>query len=243
MAQDKPEFSRLEKLATDLLLGQDDFDTLKINVQQLKYDYPIAFDSIQHYCQVTKRNVREVEIECLNNGCTLVISEGYLILYNQEHSLDRINWTLAHEVGHVYAGHTRDGEKEEIEAHFFAAQLLMPEAVIRKLKNEIGFLDFGWIYCYFFVSLQSSIKRVNTLNSKYYTKNRDACLLLNKFHSAISDLVSFSRNDYQQFHLDIEYAHALLDDVQEPFKNQYILNSPEESKKFLPLGRTYIPNF
>lgn len=210
-----PNFKRLDRLATELLLKQKDFISLKIDVRQLDYDYPIHFDSIQHYCEVTKRSENEVELECLNNGYTLILTEGYLLLYNELHSPKRINWTLAHEIGHIYAGHLYDGDIEEIEAHFFAAQLLMPEAILRKLKQDLGFLDFAWIYNNFNVSMDASVKRVKTLNSKGYAKDRWATLLLSKFSDARKELLNRLLSSPANFHKDMERTHEIYNQMQE----------------------------
>lgn len=101
----------------------------------------------------------------------------------------------------------------------------MPEAVIRKLMHEFGFLDFGWIYAYFNISLQAAVKRVNTLSAKYYKKDMAACLLLNKFIAPVRALVDFFWNNSSKFYFDIEYAHALLEEVKEPYKSLYVLTS------------------
>lgn len=123
----------------------------------LQYDYDIIFDSMQNYCKITGTTWERMGFEKVKNGHTVKINtDKYLILYNEEHSPERINWTVGHEIGHIYFGHKDDGKKSEIETSCFTAQLITPESPIRKLAHEFGFLDFGWIYNNFFVSLQSS---------------------------------------------------------------------------------------
>ena len=61
-----------------------------------------------------------------------------LILYNKEKYGPRMKHTLWHEIGHVKCDHNKHSEKEEIEAHFFAAQANAPNVLIKtiaKLQN------------------------------------------------------------------------------------------------------------
>lgn len=53
-------------------------------------------------------------------------------------SRTRINWTIAHELGHIFLCHTSDGKREESEANRFAAAFLMPEDVLRFLDCSLG---------------------------------------------------------------------------------------------------------
>ena len=63
-------------------------------------------------------------------GFTVKSGSLSLIFYDDRiQSRERINWTLAHELGHVCLRHTSDGKREESEANRFAAAFLMPEDV------------------------------------------------------------------------------------------------------------------
>lgn len=77
-------------------------------------------------------------------------SDDYLIVYDERvDNIQRIRWTLAHEIGHIIMGHliefdatalNRRGldEKEygilEVEAHWFAAELLAPKTIITRFS-------------------------------------------------------------------------------------------------------------
>lgn len=63
-------------------------------------------------------------------------------------------------------GHVKDGEKEEIEAHFFAAQLFMPEYSILMMKNEHGKVSYKDLIEIFGVSEEDALKRIKTMNRK-----------------------------------------------------------------------------
>lgn len=154
-----PDFSIAQNKASELLAYQDSIDSLRINVARLKFHYKIHFDSLQNYCYFTNKSFQQMGFDKTENGCVVQLSENeFLILYNANHSHERINWTLAHEIGHIYLGHQADGTKEEIEAHFFAAQLLMPEIVLYQLAQELGSIDYIFIYDHCFVSMTAAWK-------------------------------------------------------------------------------------
>jgi Zn-dependent peptidase ImmA (M78 family) len=69
----------------------------------------------------------------------------YITIYNETMSLERIRWTLAHEIGHIYLRHLIDFAETNVlkgltldqykvlerEAHIFASELLAPIAVLK----------------------------------------------------------------------------------------------------------------
>lgn len=170
----KPNFRLCEKLATQLLSIQDIAST-KIDIRKLKYDKNIFFDTIQNYATLTHtpiENFINPKTQLLSEGCCIPIKENgneiYLVLYNdKDQSDEHLNWTLAHEIGHIYMGHQYDSEIQEIEAHFFAAQLLMPEYVIF-MMSKLGKLTADDIYMLFNVSLPAARKRLITYQKKSY---------------------------------------------------------------------------
>lgn len=167
----KPNFSLCVDLATKLLARQN-LTSTKIDIMKLKYDKNIYFDSIQHYAAVTNtpiENFINPKNQLLSEGCTIPMYESnlFLVLYNDKYqSREHLNWTLAHEIGHIYCGHKKDSRTEEIEAHFFAAQLLMPEYTIYEMTNY-GLVNTEAIYSLFNVSFTAASKRIATLNKRY----------------------------------------------------------------------------
>lgn len=87
--------------------------------------------------------------ECFNNySGYFTIDEGKpTIYYNSEEAESRINFTIAHELGHYVNGDTdvpRDTnlsfdrynhDAREVNANRFAAELLMPDNVVKHLIN------------------------------------------------------------------------------------------------------------
>lgn len=167
----KPDFERCTVEATKLLYKQDVSNRI-LNIQNLIYDKNIVFDSIQNYCQLTKQPLSKflsVEKQMLHDGCTIYNpdSDYYVILYNSEiRVFEHLNWTLAHEIGHVYLGHLKDDNTEEVEAHYFAAQLLMPDFAIKMIAHEHGKVSVEDIIEIFGVSEEAAIKRIGTMKRR-----------------------------------------------------------------------------
>lgn len=60
----------------------------------------------------------------------------YLVCYRADGNRARMNFTLAHELGHIVLGHSGTAPGEEGEADQFASHLLCPRPVLRRLVTE-----------------------------------------------------------------------------------------------------------
>ena len=166
----KPDFERCTNLATMLLYQQKIEDRI-LDIRSLTYDKKIYFDTIQGYAFYTRTPISAFPVSddgLLKDGCTLVLgNDEYLILYNnQVNNYEHLNWTLAHEIGHIYLGHTQDGPIEEIEAHFFAAQLFMPEYSLYMMHRNYGPVYAKDLVEIFGVSPEAARNRIKTMNKK-----------------------------------------------------------------------------
>lgn len=167
----KPNFDIAECLARELRLSQYD-NCLSLDIRKMNFSKPIIIDTFQNYSRLTGIPIENLTArEKLNDGYTIVANNIYIILYDEQILYsERLNWTLAHEVGHIYLNHSRDGSIEEVEAHWFAAELLAPEIIIRAIarqRNEIGRkLDVFDIQDLFHISYEASMKRVSSINRK-----------------------------------------------------------------------------
>lgn len=167
----KPDFDRAEFLARKLRLSQEN-NCLSLDVTKMTFDLPIIIDTFENYSLITKIPINELTINgTLKDGYTVCYSDVYIVLYHDNTVYDeRLNWTLAHEVGHIYLNHTKDENNEEVETHWFAAELLAPEIIIREIarqRNKIGkSLDAFDIQELFHISYEASMKRVSSINRK-----------------------------------------------------------------------------
>lgn len=164
------DFSRAASLATRLLLRQRLY-SLKIDVAALVYDKNIIFDSYKNFCRNSRATLNALENNGdMRDGCTIIRSRGggavYIVLYNDRiKSRGRRSFTLAHEVGHIYLGHERDGPDDEAEANHFAAQLLLPSALVYELLKHHDFkLTPDELALIFGVSKQAAATRLKQLS-------------------------------------------------------------------------------
>ena len=102
------------------------------------------------------------------DGITLRRGEQCIVLYNEAiTNRGRLCWTIAHELGHVYLNHSGETPNEQREADRFAADLLLPEAVIRFLDCQGEHpLTPEEMTTYFAASLTACRHRRRQLDSK-----------------------------------------------------------------------------
>ncbi len=192
----KPDFSKAYSEATNLLLEQS-FDDLHIDVRKFNFTRKkIIIDSVQRYANTVRRPVSDFICEEIN-GCCVLKKRGYSIIlyYDTVCCEERKHWGIIHELGHIYLEHTDDSEKSEIEANFFAAQVVMPEQVLRYLRDYKGSLNSAEIYKYFNASQEAVKKRIKTLNKSkpYYHVTENDRALIDKFKPIIQS--EFSVNE------------------------------------------------
>ncbi len=68
-----------------------------------------------------------------DDGYIIKSDESYIIFYNPTHSRQRIRYTLACQLSHIFLGHILNGvsdKKTDMEASYFADELLMPLSVL-----------------------------------------------------------------------------------------------------------------
>ena len=98
-----------------------------------------------------------------------------IIFYNESiNSKSRIRFSIAHEFGHDQMHHKLNDSSnyqiQEIEANFFAAQLLMPEQIINELIKRGNRISKENLILWFGVSEQAAIKRLDTLRKIDFSK-------------------------------------------------------------------------
>lgn len=139
---------------------------------------------------------------------------AYIIFFNQAEVEYRVRFGIMHEFGHYILGHVFNLKetdplyhKQEMEANCFAAQMLMPEQVLRECKNRGKALTVEYIMKSFEVSDEAAIKRRKTLaNTVYEWKSRaekeyDDIIVL-KYASMINRIAPKRISDYN---FDEEY--------------------------------------
>lgn len=162
----KPDFDKAQNAATELILRQDIKD-LYIDVRDFALPPNVIIVSIQEFSRNTGFDITELERRCVDGAC-LVNERGFSFIFydNRIQNEQRKHWGIAHELGHVFLMHTDDDKKSEIEAHFFAAQIVTPEIVLWDICKRQGSLyDYELLNC-FNVSAEAASKRISTLKRR-----------------------------------------------------------------------------
>lgn len=119
--------------------------------------------SFQRYGMHARMDIRRLmQSQDLQDGfaCREIRPGVKLILYDEDMPWDRARFTCLHEVGHLRLSHLRHGPREEVEAHFFAGQMLMPNAVLRALHLRGQALTPAFLMEVFGVSRQAAEKKL-----------------------------------------------------------------------------------
>jgi len=117
--------------------------------------------------------VKELMLKTSEDGFSTGLDNGkWDIFYNDEGcDATRINYTIAHELGHIIVDHHTTSEVAEAEANFFGAYLLVPIPLV----HVLGLTETVEIQSVFNVGFQVARNSLNRYN-KWLTCNEKAYL-------------------------------------------------------------------
>lgn len=132
----------------------------------------------------------------------------HIIFYNQDEPPYRIRFSIMHEFGHYVLKHKMNLSnddplyvKQELEANCFAAQILMPEQILRTASSRGKILGIDFIGKSFEVSDEAADKRRKTMANTVYEwrsraeKEYDDIITL-KYDEFINDIAPRKTNFY-----------------------------------------------
>ena len=163
----KPDFDKAQNAATKFLLSQD-IKSLYIDVRNFVLPSDVIIVSIQEFSRNTGFDSAELKRRCIDGGACLVRDQGFNFIFYDDDipNEQRKHWGITHELGHIFLEHTNDKRESEIEAHFFAAQLIAPEIVLWELYKRKGKLSDYDLFTHFNLSYEAASKRITTLNRR-----------------------------------------------------------------------------
>lgn len=181
-----------------LIKEQTDIRLFKYSKALLKYGIPV-----EHFG---------------SESAVLMEYEGaYIIFYNEDEKECRVRFSIGHELGHYIFKHKMNlsesdplYHKQEIEANCFAAQLLMPEQIIREAIKRGKTPSIDYIMKAFEVSQKAAEKRKETLAKYEYEwrkreeKEYDDIIMMR--YSSFTDAIAPKKN--KDLYYDYEYEDS-----------------------------------
>lgn len=172
----RPDIRKAMNAADELLLAAIAVTTFPYSVTELiKCTTDIQVRSFQY--------LRQKGINPLAFGSedALIFSYNGMVImaYDRMAVTTRIRFSILHELGHFILNHDMRQDipkalydKQEVEANYFAAQLLMPEQILGELRRRLVRLDRQALKKYFGVSGESSDIRLGNLDQGLAIRSR-----------------------------------------------------------------------
>lgn len=154
-----------------LTLLEQDIREFPIPVKKIKCK-GVKICSYQKYAEITGATLEQITLRHELDDAFLLrgLRPGItLILYNKGKYPPRMKHTLWHEIGHIKCEHKKHSEKEEIEAHFFAAQITAPNVLIKALYKRGYSISTQFLMECFGISKEAAEKKMEYLRK--YTFN------------------------------------------------------------------------
>ena len=163
----KPDFEKSYITANNILVSSDVLTSFPFKVKDI-----IKKEDDIKCCSYKKAKKFNVNIEDFGSKSAVLIrmENNKIIFYNEEESIPRIKFSILHEYGHYKLQHDlniKDKDmykKFEVETNYFAAQLLIPEQLIRELQSRGKRITKQLLIDLFQVSEIAAQKRISTLN-------------------------------------------------------------------------------
>jgi len=165
------DFVKVYSKANEILASTSVIETFPFRISQL-----IKEQSDIRLCKYSKALSKyNIPMEHFGSESAELMEYGgaYIIFYNDAEKEYRVRFSIGHEFGHYVFGHKMNLKeddplyhKQEVEANCFAAQLLMPEQIIREAVHRGEKSNIDYLMKSFDVSKEAAEKRRDSL-AKY----------------------------------------------------------------------------
>ena len=110
-----------------------------------------------------------LDIRALGSESAVVVELGgkQIIFYDKSKPEGHVKFSILHEMGHPANGHDLSikdldtYQKYEVETNYFAAQLLMPEQLLREMQRRRKSITVPFLMEHFGVSAVAAVKQIN----------------------------------------------------------------------------------
>lgn len=177
---EKPDFGAAVKAARTFSIEYK-LSNFPLHLEELELP-DIFVSSYLDFEQLTECSIQTFLPDgAIQDGFTIMQDGKAIVLYNQDIATpQRKNWTIAHELAHICLQHKVDNDKEEVEANFFAAELLAPMPIIDQLATNGASISVEFLEKTFYLSHMAAEKRYEQyklhIENKHRSKNDDISL-------------------------------------------------------------------
>ncbi len=162
----------IRQLSAKLLLAQNNLSPV-IDVRDMVLPKNIFILSFDEYSRITGYPVKELTHNgTYIDGYTIIADNMKIVLYSSKYDFScpqRLRFSLAHEIGHIFLGHTKDDDKSEEEANYFASQVVAHDAIVVSMLTGNWNVDLDFIRDQLGISWDTAI-----LKLKYINRNKRA---------------------------------------------------------------------
>lgn len=172
----KPNFAGAYSKANEILVKSSVISTFPFSPTTLvKEQTPIV---CRTYAKAKKYGI---EMRDFGSESAVIMTMGgkYIIFYDESKPMTHVGFSILHEFGHAVNKHDfrkkndETYKRYEVETNYFAAQLLMPEQLLRELQSRGVYITKGFLQNAFGVSESAAEKRLTTLantNAERYSR-------------------------------------------------------------------------
>lgn len=222
--QQKVNFKRIYQVANEILASSSVIETFPYKAKELVHE-----QSDIVFCSFKKATKYKINIKQFGSESAVLteLCGAFVLFYNQDEAIYRIRFSILHEFGHYILGHRMNLSMDnplyalqEIEANCFAAQLLMPEQLLRECMHRGKAISVDFIRQSFDVSPDAAQRRKNTLaKNPYEWRSREEReyddIIILRFASKLDEIAPKSNHysyDYEEdFAREEERNHWLYE--------------------------------
>ena len=212
MQKSSIDFDNITSKAYETLIIQETlFFPLDIfNIKLNKDIIIISFDEMANRSNTNYETIKE-----LADGADAFkrdYGEMTFIIYdNRIKSNGRKRWSIAHEYGHIVLNHKKQCGQNEVEANFFAANLLLPQCVLKELVSKRGDITKDYLQNKFSISEEAAEKYLSRINGRGF----------DYFKNEYDDIILFKSDEFLQREIknSRKYQVSIEDDMQEERNN------------------------
>lgn len=210
---EKPNFSLAYSKANEILASSKVVAGFPFRTKDL-----VKEQSGIRFCTYTKALENfGLDVTAFGSESAIIMKYGTktIVFYDDSKPKPHVDFSILHEWGHYVNGHNLgvdDPElyhRYEVETNYFAAQLLMPEQLLRELQKRGIKVTVHFLQQNFGVSRQAAEKRIETLartSADWRSRSEQECddILLYKYASFLDGICPIRPKHDLQYEFDLQ---------------------------------------